>query len=153
MQGLIPETYVEIIDAKNASKPTSPTSPTVRSPGKPQISPRQKPQLKSKSSFSTPESPIMADRGLNQAKIKACALYTWQPSDASKHLKMKKGDIINVVEQREKWWAGKIDKHVSKNLLCTHMHTHTHTYTHTHTHTHARTHTHTHTHNKFQYLI
>ena len=119
MQGLIPETYVEVINARNASKPTSPTSPTVRSPGalgKPQISPRQKPQLKSKSSFSTPESPIMADRGLNQSKIKARALYTWQPSNASKHLKMKKGDIINVVEQRENWWAGKIDKHVSNHL-------------------------------------
>ena len=120
VQGLIPETYVEVISTRNASKPTSPTSPTVKSPGasdKPQISPRQKPLLTSKSSLSTPESPIMADRGLKQSKIKARALYSWQPSNASKHLKMNKGDIINVVEQRENWWAGKIDKHVSKNLF------------------------------------
>ena len=113
VQGLIPETYVEVV---NPSNPNSPTSPAIKSPDtpKPQISPRQKPLLKSKSSLSTPDSPIMADRGLKQSVIKARALYTWQPSDASKHLKMKKGDIINVVEKRENWWAGKIDKHVSK---------------------------------------
>ena len=113
IQGLIPETYVEIVNPKNPSIPVSPISP--KSPMKPQISPRQKPTLKSKSSLSTPDSPV-SEHGLKKSKIKARALYTWQPSDASKHLKMKKGDIINVLEQRESWWAGKIDKNVSGNV-------------------------------------
>ena len=119
VQGLIPETYIEVITTQNTSKPLSPTSPTVKSPdasSKPPISPRQKkPPLKSKSALSTPDSPIAADRNTKQPLLKARALYSWQPSDASKHLKMKKGDIINVIEQRENWWAGKIDRHVSES--------------------------------------
>ena len=113
MQGLIPETYVEIINPKKSSGPVSPISP--KSPVKPPISPRRKPTLKSLSSLSTPDSPV-SEHGLKKSKIKARALYTWQPSVASKHLKMKKGDIINVVEQRENWWAGKIDKNVSRSV-------------------------------------
>jgi len=119
VQGLIPETYVEVITTSSTvPRPQSPPTPTPHTPtspaaNKPQINRRTQPTIKSKYSLRSPDSPVVADKSSKKLGLKARALYNWQPSNASKHLKMKKGDIITVMEQRDKWWAGKIDQQVS----------------------------------------
>jgi len=97
-------------------RPQSPPASTSVTAKKPQISPRSQPTIKSKYSLRSPDSPVVASQAAKKLELKARALYTWQPSNASKHLKMNKGDVITVVEQRDKWWAGKIDKQVSNSV-------------------------------------
>ena len=122
VQGLIPQTYVEVITTTSTvPTPQSPTTPTPQTPtsataNKPQINRRTQPTIKSNYSLRSPDSPVTTDKAAKKLGLKACALYTWQPSNASKHLKMKKGDIITIVEQRDNWWAGTIDKQVSNDV-------------------------------------